>query len=170
MKTCLFLFPALGLLVGCGGSQEPASAPPTRTPITKAPSAAMPALAPGNPGAAPRPAASPAAVPPPPAVDFTAGKRPMDKEGNPLSDLDILNEAILAYGGRAMGNAAVVTGSFKTAEEQVAAMSKQYESRSVKSLSDLVTAGLIKAVPQPPPGKQYVFDPKTQKAALVDKK
>lgn len=160
---------AAGLLTGCGGGHEPApaAAPPK-------PQSSMPALAPAAAAtpAATAASASPATPAPPPAIDFTAAKRPLDNNGNPLSDLDILNEAIMSYGGRSMGAAAVVTGSFKTPEEQVAAMSKQYESQSrpLQSLSDLVKAGLIKALPQPPPGKQYVFDPKTQRAALVDKK
>ena len=169
MKTCLFIFPALGLLIGCGGSKESASPTATKTPAPKAPLAAMPALAPAHAGTAPSAAPSPATAPPP-AVDLATAMRPLDANGNPISDLDMLNQAIIQYGGRALGGGNIPTAEGVQGVDAINAALVRPAPAQLKDLSELVKAGLIKALPVPPPGKAYVLDPKTRMAALVDKK
>ena len=161
----------LGLLIGCGGSKEPASTTATKTPAAKAPPAAMPALAPAQSSPAPGTAAKPGDTPAPPVFDFAAAGRPLDNSGKALSDLDMLNQAILSYGIRRMPQAGADPSKAKSVNEAAALMAAQSAGPPpLKSLSDLVKAGVIKSLPVAPPGKEYALDPNTRMAVLVDKK
>ena len=50
-----------------------------------------------------------------------------------------------------------------------AANKKPGTASTVTSLDQLVTAGIIKSIPEPPAGQKYVLDVKTQKVRLENK-
>ena len=159
-----------GFLVGCGGGKEPAPAA-APAPGPKSTPSAMPPLAPGPGSTAPGAMAKPSEAPPPTAFDFAAAARPLDKSGQALSDLQMLNQAIMYYSTTKMPHAGVDTSKAKNVNEAAALMAARSAGPPpLKSLTELVKAGVIKSLPIPPPGKEYVLDPKTQLAVLVDKK
>lgn len=75
--------------------------------------------------------------------------------GEVTSDLDILNQALERY---------------RNAAPPVGADPSMGGAQQIKDLSQLVKAKVIKALPTPPPGKQFAIDPKTGQAVLIDKK
>lgn len=91
-----------------------------------------------------------------------------------MSDLELLNNALEGYREKKMAAAsdALSKKRFSSEAEQMAAETEATRAANapVTDLSELVRAGLIKALPTPPAGKKYVIDPKTQRAALVDAK
>lgn len=104
--------------------------------------------------AAATPVAPGSVMPPPAPIDFATVQRTAVGHGPLTSDLDILNQALEIYrtGAPRPGSDSLVGG------------------RDIKDLNELVKAGLIKALPAPPAGKQFALDSKTGKAVLVDKK
>lgn len=92
---------------------------------------------------------------PPPPIDFATVTRTSVGHGAATSDLDILNEALERY-----RNSAPPPGTAVSEEG----------TRQISDLSQLVKAGMIKALPAPPAGKQFALDSKTGQAVLVDKK
>jgi hypothetical protein len=111
------------------------------------------------------------AAAPAPVFDFESAERPLNEETRAeMSDLDILNQILTDY-QEARRSVSPPPGRYKTEAEEMAAL-EAWEARlkampPVKDLSELVKAGIIKAVPAAPPGQQYVIDPKTQTVVLV---
>lgn len=170
IKHSVVIILVSGLVAGCGGGKEAAPAP-APAPASKPKPPSMPPLAPAPSSPAPGAKAKPGDTPAPPVFDFTAGGRPLDKSGQALSDLEMLNQAILSYGVRRMPQAGVDPSKAKSVNEAAALMAAQSAGPPpLKSLSDLVKAGVIKSLPVAPPGKEYVLDPATHMAVLVDKK
>jgi hypothetical protein len=123
---------ALLLFWGCGGKVQDSSSETD-------PGAGIPSLAAPDLGAMPSDdqAASDAA-PPAHAFDFT-GERPTNEQGEEISDLAILNDALLGY----------LDPTARGVETAVPLP---------KDLNDLVRAGFLKNLPKPPPGKKFVLD------------
>jgi len=93
----------------------------------------------------------------PPAIDITdMSSRPIDDEGNPASDLEMLNEALETAKMRSTtaGGAAVLTG--KTMEEQMNSNPGDGAAQ-INTVEDLVKMGVITKVPAAPAGKKYVI-------------
>ena len=90
----------------------------------------------------------------PPAIDFAdMNNREVDAEGNSVTDLDLLNEALESARQK---NAAPGEIRGKTMEEQMNSSAPK-DAPKIETLEDLVKAGLIKAVPAAPAGKKYVI-------------
>ncbi len=70
----------------------------------------------------------------------------MHSDGKAYSDLEALNYALAGYSDDTVG---IVRPP-------------------LKDLSGLVTAGLIKSVPKPPPGKKFLLNYPQRKVTLVD--
>ena len=70
----------------------------------------------------------------------------MHQDGKAYSDLEALNYALAGYSDETVG---IIRPP-------------------LKDLSGLVTAGLIKSVPKPPPGKKFVLNYAQRKVTLVD--
>lgn len=91
-----------------------------------------------------------------------------------MTDLEILNTAVFAYNEANMNRGASANiPTFKTEAEQSAWMAAHQNAANagpLKDLSQLVKAGLIKALPGPPPGKKFAIDPQTHKVVLADAK
>mgnify|MGYP001575269146 CR=1 FL=1 len=75
---------------------------------------------------------------------------------------------------RAAADVDIPKGNFRNQDEEEAARAALQAAAAKKAtprdLSDLVKAGLIKAVPAAPPGKKYVLDPKAGMVIMVDQK
>lgn len=167
MKQLPFVFLAVGLVVPGCGKQEPAA---TTTSSAASKSSSLPSLQ-ASAEPAPPLAQATAAAPRPPAIDFATAARPVNEKGDPMSDLEMLNQALFNYNeARATGAAGASSQlrTYKTEAEQMAAEAAQQKSAGpVTDLSELVKAGIIKQVPTPPAGKRYAIDPKTHQAILV---
>jgi hypothetical protein len=110
--------------------------------------------------------------PPAPAVSFESESRLTDENGRPLSDLELLNKAIEIYEMRLVTEVPMAQGDrkFNSFEEESAALAAEMEKKVVPltDLSDLVKAGVVKAIPSAPPGKKYVFDKEKSRVVLTD--
>ncbi|MEW6305635.1 MAG: hypothetical protein AB1705_19320, partial [Verrucomicrobiota bacterium] len=105
----------------------------------------------------------------PPAIDFASESRPTNERGEAMSDLDLLNQILSDYQEARATTSSGEIRAYKTEAEEVAAMEAQQKAAEpVKDLSELVRAGVIKAVPAAPPGKKFAIDPKTHKVVLVN--
>ena len=159
-------------ITGCG---KPEPAVPTDSPSSTAPAqSAMPSLQTGGGPAAPAGPAVAAAPAPPPAIDLAAMERPANEAGDPMSDLEVLNVILFNYNEALATGAAASKGparTYKTEAEEMAATEARQRAidagGQVRDLSQLVKAGVIKALPKPPAGKKFAIDPKTQKVVLV---
>jgi len=109
------------------------------------------------PAAAEKPAASsvsaadlvdkaPAEAPPPAAAEAAPESKPETRPERPEGNLDSLASVTQAI------------QSFMVGHE-----------RPPKDLNELVTAKLLKSIPQPPPGKKFVYTPSKLEIKLVDK-
>ena len=56
----------------------------------------------------------------------------------------------------------------KAAQKKFQENQKKADAKKLKSLDELVTAGLIKKLPDAPPGKKFVFDAKTQTVIVAN--
>ncbi len=147
MKKSYFSVLLLLLVAGCGQSPTPVAQAPKR-PAVPPPAAAEPAAPADAPPPVPGVVTATPADSGTPSLsngDDVAFYRSRDSEGKLASDLDVLNNALMAYG------------------------TDGKQRPPFKDLSDLVTQGLIKKMPTPPDGKKFVFDPKTAKVTLVSK-
>ncbi|MEW6305637.1 MAG: hypothetical protein AB1705_19330 [Verrucomicrobiota bacterium] len=160
----------LVLTLGCTEKKEAAPEAGSTAPAN---TATMPSLS-GTPGELDTPAQQSSeqeasAQPPVPAVDFASADRPTNERGEALSDLDLLNKILTDFQEARATTSSGEIRAYKTEAEEVAAMeAKQNAAGPVKDLSELVRAGLIKAVPAAPPGKKFAIDPKTQKVVLMN--
>jgi len=155
------------LFVGCGAKETPTeniaspAAPPTTpdavsigntsSPVTPPPSIA---------GAVP---VAPAAT----AINIAQDKRPINTQGQVMSDLEYLNYLVHEVNEARITDVAIPQKAFKTEAEQMAyeeAMAQRLG--PVKDLNELVTAGVLKALPEASAGQHYVIDPTTGKVAL----
>lgn len=149
MKHKLMTVPALAaslLLAGCGGQDNPPSAP----------TAASESAALESPPAAvemPQLEAPEALPPPPPGTPPEAAARVpvvVDAEGNPMSGLQIVQNAVEQYDRM----------RFASVEED----EKPWP--ELTSLTQILDHHILERLPAPPAGQRYVFDPATQKVSL----
>ncbi len=125
-------------------------------------------------------AAGSAAVAPPPSTTLpvaqtaqgipaiTEIERPTNAQGNPMSDLELLNHLVQELNESRVSDVDISQKTFKTEAEQVAyeAAQEQLRKGPVKDLNELVTAGILKALPQAPAGQRYAIDAATGKVVL----
>ncbi len=116
--------------------------------------------APANPqppevGGAPK--AMSEAPPPAPVMDAA-------EVGEKAKQLDVINAAAKAYRSRQAGQG--MMGTSGKSIEQLKKMGKPAAAAPLTSLDQLVKAGLLKSIPEPPAGKKYVIDAKTQEVRL----
>jgi hypothetical protein len=147
-KRWLFLLvPLLAVgVAGCGGGVEPVD--------YTADTVAVPEADLGITETAEMDAAE---APPIFAIDFAA-ERPVGGDGEPVSDLALLNEALER-----------LTMSYEddgTGSEVPAKLRAVFQ--SIRDPNDLVRLRLIKSAPTPPAGKQYRMDSRTKQFTLVD--
>lgn len=110
--------------------------------------------------------AGPAAVNPAP-LDLAVAERPVNAQGQTMSDLEFLNHLVQEVNESRISDVEIPQKAFKTEAEQVAyeeAMQKRKE--LVRDLNELVTTGILKALPQAPAGQRYAIDPATGKVVL----
>jgi len=160
----------------CSRNSTPA-APETAAaiPSTLPPLAAETASPPAPTGGGPTPSGGQGAPAAPTAIDFATANRPIDANGRALSDLEWLNRIVQNHLMQsALPDAALPQGKFNSPTEEFAAYSAAMERKQkagvLRDLSDLVRAGVIKAIPAAPPGKQYVLDAKSGSVVLADRK
>jgi hypothetical protein len=160
------------LSFGCGGGVDE-----TEPEAGGSPASALPSVAEGDGSAIGEPGASTETPTPPSApeaIDISPTGRPVNVDGSPMGDLDLLNHAIEAYRELAHAKAAEALSRrrFSSEAEQSAAEAElaRASSTALKDLSDLVRAGVLRALPTPPAGKQFVLNLKTQQAELADAK
>lgn len=171
LTVCIVAF------ASCGCHKE--SEVPKAT-TSQSSSAAMPKI--GTPvaeGSAPEnvPPATAAPAPPAPTVNtsneanLSNGARPVDENGAPLSDLAWLNQLVTAYNeSHANKGSDGKVQVYKTEAEEMAAIERQKNAATagpLKDLSALVTAGYLKSLPTPPPGKRYAIDPGSHQVVLL---
>ncbi len=159
--STLFLF--LLSIVACSPKAEPASeqiqASATQ-PVTIAAGSATVAPPPST----PVPGAQTAQAIP----AITEIERPTNAQGNPMSDLELLNHLVQELNESRVSDADIPQKTFKTEAEQMAyeAAQEQLRKGPVKDLNELVTAGILKALPQAPAGQRYAIDATTGKVVL----
>ncbi len=103
-----------------------------------------------------------AEAPPPPAPAMDAGELP-DK----ARQLDVINSAIKAYKAKNTGQIGLMSSGKSI--EQLKRMPKPSSGAPITSLDQLVKAGLLTKIPEPPVGKKYVIDATTQEVRLENK-
>ncbi len=144
-----------GVLVLSSCGDKPPEAASSESPAPSAKPAAIGSLSAGGQA----PATPTAAVPPPTAVgavDFDA-PRPTVGHAAAQSDVDLLNHALERY-------KMVTPPGVDPAD-----YAEKMNNNPITDLSVLVKAGLIKRLPTPPAGKQFVIDKKTHLVVLADK-
>jgi hypothetical protein len=143
MKRILFILALASF--GCSACSRPnaqmvtgnaASETEVSSTISEEPEALEPAPAPA-PLLAPR-------IPGPDPAD-----RPLNSSGEPMSDLELLNDALAGY--------------LDTAAEE------DQPRPPLKALSNLVEAGLLSGLPAPPAGKAFEYDAERRQIILVTK-
>lgn len=129
----------------------------------------MPKLQPGGEATAPA-APTAAAAPAAPAVDVATMPRPVNAKGDPMSDLELLNQILHNYREARATQTPSVSRAYKTEAEQMAAETAALKAvqAPIKDLSELVKAGVIKTLPTPPAGKKFAIDPQSQQVVLVN--
>ncbi len=106
-----------------------------------------------------------------------ASAAPGGQDSEKYSQLDMINGALATYATMqtqksAMGdmqNMSKMSDKDRKAAYFAAQNKKAAGAAGVTSLDQLVTAGLLKSIPEPPAGKKYVLDVKAQKVRLEDK-
>jgi hypothetical protein len=114
---------------------------------------------------------SPDAVTPPqaiPAIDFAQAERPINAQGNAMSDLEYLNHLVEQVNESRVSDIEIKQKAFKTEAEQVAYEEAEQQKRKgpIRDLNELVTAGVLKALPTAPGGQRYTIDATTGKVVL----
>ncbi len=151
------------ILVGCGEEtdSEPdlaVASPPAAVEITS------------QPVAAPTEAASETTAPVLPPTDLTAAARPLNDDGNQMTDLEVLTSLVRRH-NESLGSQEVdTTGlTFKTeAEEMAYREARAVKGQPITEVSQLVTLGLLKSLPPPPAGKRYAINPENQEVVLAE--
>ena len=127
--------------------------------------------APGNP---PPPESSEA---PKKMNESAAPTAPGGQDSEKYSQLDMINGALSTYATMQTQKSAMndmqKMGNTSEKDRKAAYFAAQNKkaagAASVTSLDQLVTAGLLKSIPEPPEGKKYVLDVKAQKVHLENK-
>jgi len=160
-SSIIFIF--LLSIVACTPKEEPASEQ------TQASAAQPVTIAAGSATVAPPPSTTvPAAQAAQVIPAITEIERPTNAQGNPMSDLELLNHLVQELNESRVSDADIPQKTFKTEAEQVAfeAAQEQLRKGPVKDLNELVTAGILKALPQAPAGQRYAIDATTGKVVL----
>ena len=167
ISTLKILFPVscIVLLSACGAKEEHPLPPATPQ---KAPDiqASLKVEAPSSPIA---PSAGVTAPPPaaPQAADLSSMQRPINDQGNPMSDLELLNHLVHQVNESRAAGPEIKQMQFKTEAEQSAYEAAQRQKQGpVKDLNELVAAKVIKALPTAPAGKRYAIDATSGKVVL----
>jgi hypothetical protein len=114
---------------------------------------------------APPPSAGAAA--PAAAISVAQADRPINAQGNPMSDLEFLNHLIHEVNESRISSADIPQKAFKTEAEQMAYEEAQQQKKGpVRDLNELVTAGVLKEIPPAPAGQRYAIDATTGKVVL----
>lgn len=138
----------------------------------KAPDAATPAavsISEATPAVAPPPAATlgAPAMAAPAAIDFSQAERPVNAQGQVMSDIEYLNHLVYEVNESRISDVSVPDKAFKTEAEQMAyEEAMQQRKVPVRDLKELVTAGVLKELPSAPAGQNYVIDPTSGKVVL----
>lgn len=156
------------LSIAAGCSPKDPEAPAMTPPAAVAPAevsigdTATPAAPP--PGSAP---GAPAAAAVPAAIDLAQAERPINAQGNAMNDLEFLNHLVHEVNESRVSNVEIPQKAFKTEAEQMAYEAAMEQRQGpVKDLNELVTAGVLKALPQAPAGQRYAIDAATGKVVL----
>jgi hypothetical protein len=147
-------------------------------PEETAPTSVTPAAAPAPAAVSIGDAAAPVAPPPgsapgaptaaaPAAIDIAQVERSVNAQGLAMSDLEFLNHLVHEVNESRISDVSIPDRAFKTEAEQMAyEEAMQQRKAPVKDLNELVTAGVIKALPEAPAGQHYVIDPTSGKVVL----
>jgi hypothetical protein len=155
------------LSAGCG-SQE-AELENVATTATPAPAPAAVSIGDSAPPVAPPPTVQGVAPAAPisTAIDLSDSERPINDQGQVMSDLEYLNYLVHELNEARITDVAIPQKAFKTEAEQMAYEEAMAQRQGpVKDLNELVTAGVLKALPEAPAGQHYLIDPTTGKVAL----
>lgn len=157
----LFPVSCLVFLNACGAKEEhplPPAAPQKAPDIQ----ASLKVEAPSSPAA---PTAGVAT--PPQAADLSSMQRPINDQGNPMSDLELLNHLVHQVNESRAAGPEIKQMQFRTEAEQSAYEAAQRQKQGpVKDLNELVAAKVIKALPTAPAGKRYAIDATSGKVVL----
>jgi len=84
-----------------------------------------------------------------------------------MSDIEFLNHLVHEVNESRISSADIPQKAFKTEAEQMAYEEAMLQRKApVKDLNELVTAGLLKALPEAPAGQRYMLDPTSGKVVL----
>jgi hypothetical protein len=172
MKTSLYpssllLVVCLALgLCGCSPKEEDSSSLNSASQNTEAVSIELDAAKPASPDQIN------AATPPPnsiPAMDFAQVQRPINAQGDTMTDLEFLNHLVEQINEARSTDVEIKQKAFKTEAEQMAYEESQQKSKEpVRDLNELVAAGVIKTLPSAPNGQRYAIDTTTGKVVLQE--
>lgn len=149
--------------IGCSQKEEIVPAAPAASA-----EAAQATVSIGGPAAqiAPPPSAS-ATVAPSAGISLAAADRPINAQGNPMSDIEFLNHLVSELNESRTIPTEGNQKTFKTEAEQMAYEEAQQKQKGpVRDLNELVTAGILKQLPPAPAGQRYAIDPTTGKVVL----
>ncbi len=85
-----------------------------------------------------------------------------------MSDLEYLNHLVEQVNESRVSDIEIKQKAFKTEAEQVAYEEAEQQKRKgpIRDLNELVTAGVLKALPTAPGGQRYTIDATTGKVVL----
>ncbi len=103
----------------------------------------------------------------PAAIDFAQAERPVNAQGQVMSDIEYLNHLVHEVNESRISDVTIPEKAFKTEAEQMAyEEAMQQRKAPVRDLKELVTAGVLKELPPAPAGQNYVIDPASGKVVL----
>jgi len=153
----------MALVAGCSPKEDeaPGTSGPAPAPQTEAVSISQTTeAAPPPPGGLVAPTASAA-------IDITQAERPKNAQGDAMNDLEYLNHLVAQMNEFRINPQEIQQKAFKTEAEQLAYEEAQQKAKApVRDINELVTAGVLKALPQAPGGQKYAIDPTTGKVVL----
>lgn len=150
-------------LAGCGEKTD-SPAEVAAPAATAAVDISSPATAPIT--GAPAEAAAVALAP----VDLAVAERPLNGDGSQMTDLEMLTSLVRRH-NESLASVEVDTSNmnFKTEAEEMAYREAQAnKGQPITEVSQLVTKGLLKALPPAPAGKKYVIKPENQEVILAE--
>jgi len=153
------------IALGCSPKEETA---PAAAPAASA-EAAPAAISIGDNAVtiAPPPAGGAAAAAAAGGISMAVADRPINAQGNPMSDLEFLNHLVSELNESRTVPSEINQKAFKTEAEQMAYEEAQQKKKGpVQDLNELVTAGILKQLPAAPAGQRYAIDPATGKVVL----
>ena len=115
------------------------------------------------------PPTSSSAAPIPEPLDIAKAERPLNSRGDAMTDLEYLNHLVEQVNESRSAPKEINQRAFKTEAEQLAYEEAQQQAvnRSpIKDPSELVSAGVIKALPPAPAGQRFALDAATGKVVL----